>query len=137
MKKLSWKVYKTQLVRENSESNAFRFEGRFSDNCSLDLNGYEKLYKLLLNRSANAPLPKGTPLQRARVAQTINSDTNLGAPWFWRAGGSCQLIHAAITAGTSRVAAGPLCLHAVANTPTGLMELVRSYRSISFGLPSI
>ena len=48
---------------------------------------------------------------------------------------SCQLIHAAITAGTSRVAYGPLCLHAVANTPAGLMELVRSYRSISFGLP--
>jgi len=28
-------------------------------------------------------------------------------------------------------------MHAVANTPTGLMELVRSYRSTSFGLPSI
>jgi hypothetical protein len=27
------------------------------------------------------------------------------------------------------------CLHAVANTPAGLMELVRSYDSISFGLP--
>jgi hypothetical protein len=48
---------------------------------------------------------------------------------------SCQLIHAAITAGTSRVAYGPLCLHAVANTPAGLMELVRSYRSTNFGLP--
>ena len=35
---------------------------------------------------------------------------------------SCQLIHTAITAGTSRVAYGPLCLHAVANTPAGLME---------------
>jgi hypothetical protein len=32
---------------------------------------------------------------------------------------SCQLIHTAITAGTSRVAHGPLCLHAVANTPAG------------------
>jgi hypothetical protein len=49
---------------------------------------------------------------------------------------SCQLIHTAITAGTSRVAYGPLCLHAVANTPAGLMELVRSYRSINFGLPT-
>src|SRR6202162_777343 len=49
---------------------------------------------------------------------------------------SCQLIHNAITAGTSRVAHGPLCLHAVANTPAGLMELVRSYRSTNFGLPS-
>src|SRR5712672_423227 len=48
---------------------------------------------------------------------------------------SCQLIPTAITAGTSRVAPGPLCLHAVANTPAGLMEFVRSYYSISFGLP--
>ena len=35
---------------------------------------------------------------------------------------SCQLIRNAITAGTSRVAYGPLCLHAVANAPAGLME---------------
>jgi hypothetical protein len=28
------------------------------------------------------------------------------------------------------------CLHAVANTPAGLMELVRSYRSTNFGLPT-
>ena len=48
---------------------------------------------------------------------------------------SCQLIRTAITAGTSRVAHGPLCLHAVANTPAGLMEFVRSYHSTSFGLP--
>jgi hypothetical protein len=32
---------------------------------------------------------------------------------------------------------GPLCLHAVANTPAGLMELVRSYCPINFGLTSI
>ena len=49
---------------------------------------------------------------------------------------SCQLIHTAITAGTSRVALDPLCLHAVATTPAGLMDFVRSYDSISFGLPS-
>src|SRR5271155_1305625 len=49
---------------------------------------------------------------------------------------SCQLIRTAITAGTSRVAYGPLCLHAVANTPAGRMELVRSYNSIRFGLPT-
>ena len=49
---------------------------------------------------------------------------------------SCQLIHTAITAGTSRVAYGPLCLHAVATTPAGLMEFVRSYHSTNFGLPS-
>src|SRR5271155_101389 len=35
---------------------------------------------------------------------------------------SCQLIHTAITAGTSRVASDPLRLHAVANTPAGAME---------------
>ena len=49
---------------------------------------------------------------------------------------SCQLIQTAITVGTSRVAHGPLCLHAVANTPAGLMEFVRSYPSTNFGLPS-
>ena len=48
---------------------------------------------------------------------------------------SCQLIHTTITAGTSRVAHDPLCLHAVANTPAGRMEFVRSYNSIRFGLP--
>jgi hypothetical protein len=31
-----------------------------------------------------------------------------------------------------RVVYGPLCLHAVANTPAGLMKLVRSYRSTNF-----
>ena len=35
---------------------------------------------------------------------------------------SCQLIHTAITAGTSRVVYSPHCLHAIANTPAGLME---------------
>src|SRR5208283_4032900 len=50
---------------------------------------------------------------------------------------SCQLIHTAITAGTSRVAHGPHCLHAVATTPAGRMESVRSYDSVNFGLPSI
>src|SRR5580692_2772034 len=44
---------------------------------------------------------------------------------------SCQLIRTAITAGTSRVASDPLCLHAVANSPAGPMEtcsLVPSHR---------
>src|SRR5438309_3317030 len=50
---------------------------------------------------------------------------------------SCQLIAIAITAGVSRVASGPLCLHAVANTPASLAESVRSYYSVSIGLPSI
>ena len=48
---------------------------------------------------------------------------------------SCQLIRAAITAGTSRVAYGPLCLHAVANTPAGLMDLVRSYHPSTSAFP--
>jgi hypothetical protein len=39
---------------------------------------------------------------------------------------SCRLIPTAITAGASRVASGPLCLHAVANTPAGSMGTVRS-----------
>src|SRR5262249_36873379 len=49
----------------------------------------------------------------------------------------CRLIAETITAGASRVAAIPLRLHAVATTPAGLMELVRSYCSVSIGLPSI
>src|ERR1039457_6470356 len=39
---------------------------------------------------------------------------------------SCQLIPTAITAGASRVASGPLCLHAVATSPAGPMEPIRS-----------
>ena len=39
---------------------------------------------------------------------------------------SCQLILIAITAGASRVASDPLCLHAVATTPAGPMEGIRS-----------
>jgi hypothetical protein len=39
---------------------------------------------------------------------------------------SCQLIPTAISAGASRVASGPLCLHAVATTPAGPMEPIRS-----------
>ncbi len=42
-----------------------------------------------------------------------------------------------ITAGASRVAYGPLCLHAVATTPAGSMEAVRSYSPTNIGLPRI
>src|SRR5438034_8453998 len=49
---------------------------------------------------------------------------------------SCQLIASAITAGASRVATGQLCLLAVAITPAGLMELVRSYCPINGGPPT-
>src|SRR5215831_1573310 len=48
---------------------------------------------------------------------------------------SCQLIHTAITAGTSRVVYGPLCLHAIAFTPAGLMESCSLVSSINFDLP--
>src|SRR5262249_32406190 len=40
-----------------------------------------------------------------------------------------------ITAGASRVASGLLCLHAIAITPAGPMELVRSSFSTVSGLP--
>ena len=40
-----------------------------------------------------------------------------------------------ITAGASRVASGLLCVHAIAITPAGPMELVRSSISIVNGLP--
>src|SRR5437870_9519111 len=50
---------------------------------------------------------------------------------------SCQLISTAITAGASRVASGLLCLHAVAITPAGSMELVRSFISTVSGLPCV
>src|ERR1700740_596539 len=46
-----------------------------------------------------------------------------------------RLIPTAITAGASRVASGLLCLHAIAITPVGPVELVRSSLSIVGGLP--
>ena len=42
-----------------------------------------------------------------------------------------------ITAGVSRVASGLLCVHAIAITPAGPMELVRSSLSIVNGLPCV
>jgi hypothetical protein len=42
-----------------------------------------------------------------------------------------------ITAGASRVASGLLCVHAIAITPAGPMELVRSSVSIASGLPRV
>jgi hypothetical protein len=47
------------------------------------------------------------------------------------------LIPTAITAGASRVASGLLCVHAIAITPAGWMELVRSFLSIPSGLPCV
>jgi hypothetical protein len=50
---------------------------------------------------------------------------------------SCQLTLTAITARASRVASGLLCVHAVAITPAGSMELIRSSISIASGLPRV
>ena len=50
---------------------------------------------------------------------------------------SFPLTAAAITAGASRVASGLLCLHAVAITPAGSMESVRSSFSTVSGLPCV
>jgi hypothetical protein len=74
------------------------------------------------------------PCEQARLLQYYEPLRHPSQPGLSLA--SCQLIHTAITAGTSRVAYGPLCLHAVANTAAGLMELIRSNRSTNFGLPT-
>src|ERR1700691_1725749 len=50
---------------------------------------------------------------------------------------SCQLIDTTITAGASRVASGLLCLHAIAITPVGSVELVRSSIPTAGGLPRV
>ena len=50
---------------------------------------------------------------------------------------SCQLIFIVIAAGASRVASGLLYVHAIAITPAGSMELVRSSISIVNGLPCV
>jgi hypothetical protein len=46
-----------------------------------------------------------------------------------------KVVITATTAGASRVASGLLCVHAIAITPAGSMELVRSSVSIASGLP--
>jgi len=81
--------------------------------------------------SLHRPLPSNGVTRLHRYYEPLRHPSQPGLSLA-----SCQLIHTAITAGTSRVAHGPLCLHAVANTPAGLMELVRSYRSTNFGLPT-
>ena|ERR1700730_2262093 len=76
------------------------------------------------------PLPSTGVTQLLQYYEPLRHPSQLGLSLA-----SCQLIHTAITAGTSRVATGPLRLHAVANTPAGRMEFIRSYDSIRFGLP--
>src|ERR1700747_3087391 len=77
------------------------------------------------------PLPSTGVTQLRRYCEPLRHPRRPGLSLA-----SCQLIHTAITAGTSRVARGPHCVHAIANTPAGRMELVRSYNSIRFGLPT-
>jgi len=50
---------------------------------------------------------------------------------------SCRLIRTAITAGVSRVTCAFLRMHVVTNSPASSMEAVRSYSSISGGLPHL
>jgi hypothetical protein len=47
----------------------------------------------------------------------------------------CQLTPTAVTAGTSRVASDPRCLHADVNTPAGQMKRVRSYPPSTAAFP--
>jgi hypothetical protein len=85
----------------------------------------------------------GAPHSSARGTSTLPNNALLSAH-YWplrhptRPGlslASCQLIPTAITAGTSRVASGLLSVYAIAITPAGSMELVRSSLSIDGGLP--
>src|SRR6266404_9206133 len=76
------------------------------------------------------PLPSAGVTRLRRSYEPLRHPTRPGLSLA-----SCQLIHTAITAGTSRVAHGPLCLHAVANTPAGQMEVCSLIHSIHFGLP--
>ena len=78
------------------------------------------------------PLPSTGVARLPRYYEPLRHPTRPGLSLA-----SCQLIPTAITAGASRVALGPLCLHAVATTPAGPMELIRSYRSVDVGLPHI
>jgi hypothetical protein len=80
--------------------------------------------------SLHRPLPSAGVTQLHRYYEPLRHPTRPGLSLA-----SCQLIHTAITAGTSRVAHGPLCLHAVANTPAGQMEVCSLIHSIHFGLP--
>jgi hypothetical protein len=50
--------------------------------------------------------------------------------------GQCRGEHPQATPAASRVTSGPLCLHAVANTPGGPVEPVRLYPSTVSGLPA-
>ena len=103
---------------------------------TLSLQEVGPLKECLRSAEVKPPVHDRFHVRRPRITQLLQYYGPLRHPT--RPGlslASCQLILTAITAGTSRVAHGPLCLHAVANTPAGRMEFVRSYHSIRFGLP--
>ena len=87
----------------------------------------------------------GAPHSSARGTSTLPNNALLSAHYGplrhpIRPGlslASCQLIPTAITAGASRVASGLLCVHAIAITPAGSMELVRSSIPIACSLPCV
>jgi len=62
--------------------------------------------------SLHKPLPSTGVTRLPRYCEPLRHPSRPGLSLA-----SCQLTHTAITAGTSRVALGPLCLHAVANYP--------------------
>ena len=64
------------------------------------------------------PLPSTGVTRLPRYYEPLRHPTRPGLSLT-----SCQLIPTAITAGVSRVASGLLCLHAIAITPAGPMEL--------------
>ncbi len=78
-------------------------------------------------------LTEAPSLDRSYPASLVLRARHPGRPSLTLA--SCQLTATAITAGASRVAAGRLCMLAVAITPAGLMGFVRSYCPISGGPP--
>src|SRR6266478_1453274 len=78
------------------------------------------------------PLPSAGVTQLHRYYGPLRHPTRPGLSLA-----SCQLIPTAITAGASRVASGLQCVHAIAISPAGSMELVRSSISIACGLPCV
>ena len=78
------------------------------------------------------PLPSTGVTRLPRYYEPLRHPTRPGPSLT-----SYRLIPTAITAGASRVASGLLCLHAIAITPAGPMELVRSSFSTISGLPCV
>jgi hypothetical protein len=100
----------------------------------------------LLGLLGSSPIPRSLVASRARLhLRPLPSTGVTRFPRYLRASPPPQAAQSdshespvdpsAITAGASRVASGPRCLHAVATTPAGPIKPVRSYCSIGIGLP--